>query len=137
MITREPHFTIAGRLGRPDPDDAEDRRIISERLTRRDQLPGPRVGDFIVRLDGRLMRFSYDWGDSLQVSDGGSFYLEREGFADFSGGLEPSIPKRRIKPAPDRYPESGSFWIFHHDEHRAHNGVDFHTPCRMFEETAS
>lgn len=109
--------------------DAVDGAILHDHLTAWARRHGPRVGDFVQMPDGKARRFSHDWGDSIQVSEGGSFYLD-EGAVSFSGGLEPSIPKSLLWDT--LAPKNGDFWFFHHNHARAHNGVYFRAPCRQF-----
>lgn len=119
--------------------DAIDGTILAERTLKRSARSGPRVGDFIHMLDGTLRRFTHHWGDGLQttyrwretgVVDLGSFYLDREGIADYSGGLDSTIPLSQIESTGEH--QDGDFWMFHHNESRAHNGVHFKVPCRVF-----
>ena len=116
--------------------DIQDSAILAARQALRDQFEGPRVGDFINMKDGTLRRFTHDWGTAIQVTSTlpGSqrFYLHHNGCLDYSGGLDPAIPKSRLKPIGTTQP--GSVWFFHHDQARAHNGVDVTLPCRVFEE---
>ena len=116
--------------------DSQDAAILAARQTLRDKIQGPRIGDFVSMKDGTLRRFTYDWGDAIQVTSTlpGSqrFYLHHDGRLDYSGGLDQAIPKTRLKPTGKTQP--GSAWFFHHDHHRAHNGVDVTLPCRVYEE---
>jgi hypothetical protein len=112
--------------------DAVDYEIVQKRLRLWNENPRPRVGDWLVYPDGTGKRFSHDWGNGLQVSAGGSFYLGN-GWVEFSGSLDPSIPDAQIKPT-DRT-LYGTVWIFHHNDARAHNGVVTDIPCRVYEYT--
>jgi len=96
-------------------------------------VSGQRVGDFAILRDGRTMRFSHHWGDSIQVSEGGSFYFGGE-YMSFSGGLEPAIPVEQFQDTGET--RKGSAWFFHHNQARAHNGVDVQVPCRVYKQTA-
>ncbi len=120
----------------PNEFDDRDCAILAKREAAWNSKPGPRVGDFVIMPDGALRRFTYNWGDGLQTTWGeeaGSFYLDN-GFASYSGGLEPSIPNERIEDTGETRP--GLFWFFHHDEARAHNGVSFTIACRVFKVAA-
>lgn len=113
--------------------DSRDAEILAERLKAREEIPGPRIGDF-VWVDGELRRFAYDWGESIQttgIRQDGSFYLNSRGEASHSGGLEPPVDKSRIRST--GYQKNGRFWFFHHDSQRAHNGVYFDIACRVYE----
>ena len=115
--------------------DDRDQGILDERRRNWNHHTGPRVGDFARLLDGTTRRFCHDWGDKIQITpakESGSFYLGN-GFADYSGGLEPSMPKTEFKQM--GVPQDGRFWFFHHDERFAHNGVYFKIPCRVFVQT--
>jgi hypothetical protein len=118
------------------PLDAQDAAILAARQTLRNKIQGPRIGDFVCMKDRTLRRFTYDWGDAIQVTSTlpGSqrFYLHTNGQLDYSGGLDQAIPKIRLKPADKTQP--GSAWFFRHDQHGAHNGIDVTLPCRVFEE---
>lgn len=119
-----------------EPDD-HDRKIATSRTADRDRQNGrPRVGDFAKLADGRTLRFSHYWsggfGGSMQVSEGGSFYLAADGLASFSGGCEPAIELTEFGAAVDLQP--GHFWFFHHDRHRAHNAIGVKIPCRVYEQ---
>lgn len=114
--------------------DDRDQEILNERagvyLTRET----PQVGDFCIMPDGEKRRFTHDWDDALQTTwkgdGGGSFYLGK-GYVSYSGSLEPSIPLERIAPTEERWP--GVFWFFHHNEQRAHNGVQGVIPVRVWQ----
>lgn len=110
--------------------------ILEVRMRAFNARKGPRVGDFLQLPNihpklGNLTRFTHDWGDSIQTGGmGGSFYLSA-GCMSYSGGLDRGTLKTFIgKQVGERL---GSCWFFDKDIHRAHNGVQFHVPCRLFE----
>jgi hypothetical protein len=117
--------------------DARDAGILAEREQLFNQNQGPRVGDFLRVPDG-VLRFTHDWGDSIQTTVGakhpcygdGSFYLS-DGYASFSGSLDPAIDKTKLRDTGETL--EGSFWFFHHNQACAENGVYFKLPCRVFE----
>jgi len=111
--------------------DERDAELLAARITNRALRAGPRVGDYIEFENGCVGRFSHDWGESIQWSKGGSFYLTHGGQGSFSGGLYPSVPKAALELIPDTE-RPGRFWFFHHDDARAHNGVDVEAPCRVY-----
>lgn len=116
--------------------DARDFAIVAKREQQWAARPGPRVGDFVHMLDGTLQRFTHDWGDNIQTTSpqaGGSFYFADGGFASYSGGLAPAIAKSTLTATEETRP--GRFWIFHHGERRAGNGVDITVTCRVFRQT--
>lgn len=91
---------------------------------------GPRVGDYALLPDGRTMRVSHHWGDALQLSEGGSWYIGTSGFASFSGGLEPGIAIERFVLTNEIKP--GRFWFFDRDWRRAHAAVYALIDCRVY-----
>jgi len=111
--------------------DERDWQIIRERVERMDALEGPRVGDFVIFVDGITRRISQLWdayeydGEhhpaTVQTSDGGSWHLCRSGHVSFSGSLYTSIPQETLTLTDER--RLGDIWIFHHDHWTAHNGV--------------
>jgi hypothetical protein len=109
----------------PDGKDAE---ILDQREGEWNSRPGPRVGDFVL-IGDRAGRFSHDWGDGMQWSEGGSFYLSGQ-FVSFSGGLNPSIALADLTPVEET--RLGSFWFFHHGCSGAARGVGARIPCRVF-----
>ena len=111
--------------------DERDTEILQAREAAYNARQGPRVGDFIRRQDGQLARFSHDWGDGLQSSAGGSFYLGN-GYGSFSGSLDPMIPQDRIQPTGELL--LGWFWFFHHDFAGAGRGVNCEMLCRVYRE---
>jgi hypothetical protein len=118
--------------------DDRDQAIVDQRMRLMDTRPGPRVGDFVIFAHGVERRISYHWKDDegwdggVQTSDTEDtmgFYLGREGMS-FSGGLHSSVPVESLTLNEETRP--GRAWIFHHDQHMAHNGVDFAVPLRVF-----
>lgn len=103
--------------------------LLSNRTAMWDEEDGPRVGDYVIFPDGHQERFSHDWGDGLQTSPGGSWYLG-DGYASFSGALNPAIPKARLEDT--GYKRLGWFWFFKNDYARAHNGVNVQAICRVY-----
>lgn len=110
--------------------DERDKVLLAGRIKSREKIKGVRLGDFVVFPDGHRERVSHHWGDAVQTSPGGSFYLDRGGAVSFSGGLNPSIPLAKIQLTPEV--AEGAFWFFHHDFWWADNGVDVVAPCRVF-----
>jgi hypothetical protein len=104
--------------------------ILNERMELLDKRKGIRVGDFLKLSTGKYLRFSHDWGDDIQTSKGGSFYLGR-GYCEFSGGLYGAIDKIDLKEIPET--RNGQVWFFRNNQARAHNGIYFDAPFRVFE----
>jgi hypothetical protein len=118
-----------------DTLDTKDHSIVKAILSIRSSFTIPEVGDYILRLDGTLERFSYTWAEGIQTTNGkfgASFHLCSDGGASFSGGLLPAIPRDKIAPTDDS--KEGAFWIFHHNEVKAHNGVHFTMPVKVWRE---
>ena len=125
--------------------DERDRAIVAEREQALNADQGPRVGDYVEFANSVTRRISHMWpafadtGDgwsapaSAQTSEGGSFYLG-DGYVSFSGGLHPGIPVDTLTRTEEMRP--GSVWVFHHDWHTAHNGVDTEIPFRVYHSTA-
>jgi len=111
------------------PDAAND-RIAAEREARRDECAKPRVGDYVRYPDGHMERISHDWGDLLQTSTGGSWYLSANGGASFSGSLNHGVPADRLNLTEERRP--GRFWFFDRDWPRAHSAVYVTIDCRVY-----
>ncbi len=117
--------------------DEQDQAIVAERVARLDSIEGPRVGDFVVFADGVERRISHAYymadgweANTYQTSAGGSFYLQESGHLSFSGSLRPVVNGETLTEIATC--RDGSAWIFHHDHHTAHNGVDFKIPLRVF-----
>lgn len=114
--------------------DNRDCNILEVARIVREGFDGPRCGDFILFPTGELERFSYDWGEEMQTSADGSFYLGLSGRASFSGALNPATPKAQMKRLAVSLP--GAFWFFHHDEPGAGRGVACTLECRVFRTSA-
>jgi hypothetical protein len=88
------------------PETAEqhserDFALLAERIHKLNQREGPRVGDFVIMPDCSTRRFTHDWTDSLQTTirqnNDSSFYFSPNGFCDFSGSLDDSLPIEQIE----------------------------------------
>lgn len=108
--------------------DAKNALILAERQQFLDARKDIDVGDLVW--DGqKTLRVAHDWGDSVQLTDGrfgGSFYLG-DGYVNFSGGLDPSIPKTNFLAT--KLTEEAPVWFFSENWCRAHNG--WHTQARF------
>lgn len=113
--------------------DTKDAEILAQYQASWNDREGPRVGDFVRMVDGELRRFTHEWNDGIQTTwkgQSGSFYLGN-GYASYSGGLESAIARSKLRDTGET--REGAFWFFHHNHARAHNGVYFKIPCRVFE----
>jgi len=131
--TPKPDYNLKGIIMNPVFDD-QDNAILARRVALWDEIIGPRVGDFCRLIDGTTRRFTHDWDDSIQTSSAfqpgdQSFYFG-DGYMSFSGSLDSAIPKTEFVPTDETL--DGSAWFFHNDHMRAHNGVYFKVPCRVF-----
>jgi hypothetical protein len=102
--------------------DAENALILTQRQESLDKHTEIIVGDFVL-MDGKALRVSHVWDDSVQTTDGrygASFYLGN-GYVSFSGGLDPAIPLDKFHLTGDK--REGDCWFFSQDHARAHNGV--------------
>ncbi|MGZ6008550.1 MAG: hypothetical protein ACXWLO_04600 [Rhizomicrobium sp.] len=124
----------ADRFDAPPDFDEQDAAIAQERLAAWNERPGPRVGDYVIMPDESTLRFTHDWGDSIQTtckraSGDVSFYF-CHGHMSFSGSLDPSILKADLTDTGEL--RNGSAWFFHHNRSGARRGVYFTVPCRVF-----
>ncbi len=117
--------------------NAKNVQLIAARKTAFNAIEGPRVGDFLILGEEEYRRFTYDWGDSLQTTPAryashysASFYMCSSGHADFSGSLDPSIPKSEFILTDET--KLGTFWMFHEGIPGAGRGVNFQLACRVF-----
>jgi hypothetical protein len=127
-------YTLGNFAGQVNFDE-KDEQIVEHRELQWNRINGPRVGDFVQMKDGTLRRFTWDWETALQTtcteaSGDASFYLLDGGLAGFSGSLSSSILKETLQDTGET--KEGLFWIFHHNECKAHNGVRFKMLCRVY-----
>jgi hypothetical protein len=126
-------------VARPNPHlDDTDLVILELRAAKFSAYADARVGEYVLMKDEAApRRFTHDWGDVIQTTCGPShpcfgdtrFYL-CEGAASFSGSLAPSIPKSTLTLTDEK--RAAGFWFFHHNEARAHNGMDVRLPVRIW-----
>lgn len=102
--------------------DDRDQQALDMRIAHRGSADHPRVGDWVRDMNGAMRRVSHAWSDGYQTSDGGSYYIDRAGWCEFSGGLYPIEGRQWFDRADDDKP--GRVWFFHHEYRTAHNGVD-------------
>ena len=105
--------------------DDRDHTIVTAReaaFLRRRNRRDIRVGDVVVFPNGTERRVAYVWPHGVQTTDGGSFYLG-DGYMSYSGSLFDSVPLTALSHTGGEL-SARSAWIFHHDQRRAHNGVE-------------
>jgi hypothetical protein len=110
--------------------DERDYELVRAALDNRKQLNGPLVGDYVIFADGVMRRVSYIWPESVQTSDGGSYYLSGDGHMSMSGNLYTSVPLETLTDTGTTRPAYA--WIFHHGWAQASNGVHFTIPVRVY-----
>ncbi len=110
--------------------DIENKKLAEIATQARDAMSGPRLGDYVVFPCARIERISYDWGDGMQTSPGGSFFLYNNGYCSFSGGLNPAVPINSLQLTEIVVP--GDFWFFDKGIPGAGRGVYFEAPCRVY-----
>ena len=130
----EPEMTTDPRT--LDPKNLD---MLRTRLAEREKITGPRVGDWIVRLDGTRSRATYVWdlgGEDAHVQDGGSegaaFYLLSSGHESYSGGLNPGIPTSSLQLTEET--QEGWVWFFHRDHWMRDNAVSFPIQERVWKQ---
>ena len=116
-------------MSRPALTDPRDIAILTSRVARYNEQPDARVGDYVRFTDGVLRRISHHWGDRVQTSNGGSYYLD-DGYISMSGGLFVGVPVETLTLTNERLP--GSVWFFHHDYATAGGGVSAYMEFRVF-----
>lgn len=106
-------------------------KILAERMADFDKKEGPRVGDYLELPYGMVTRFTYDWGEEIQIGGGShSFYLGTGGYTSYSGSLDPGIKKEYMVDA--GYKKDGLVWFFHEGYSGGGRGVYFSVPFRVF-----
>lgn len=116
------------------PFDETNLRIAESRQRDRDALEGVRIGDYIRKADGTLVRVTWFTSDGhCKGYPRGSFSMYGGGFVDHSGtvGFD-SFEVAALVDTGDR--EYANFWLFHHGSIGAGRRVDFKALCRVFSE---
>jgi len=120
--------------------DPKNLDMLQTRLIEREKITGPRVGDWIVRLDGKESRATYVWDDEdgSWIQDGGgpwgSFYLMRHGYEDYSGSLDPGIKASCLELTGEI--KEGFVWIWDRDSPGMNRGVSFPIQERVWRQVA-
>jgi len=120
--------------------DPKNLDMLQTRLIEREKITGPRVGDWLRRLDGSESRITYVWdfdGEGAHVQDGGTvcgrFYMQPTGHLSYSGGLNPGLPESVLELTEET--KDGWVWFFDRDWHAANCGVDFKITERVWKQT--
>lgn len=117
-----------------DQHSERDFDLLSERIKQLNKREGPRVGDFVILPDESIRRFTHDWTDSLQTTirqgNDSSFYFSPNGFCDFSGSLDDSLPIERLEDTNET--RLGRVWFFSNNIARAHNAVHAQVSFRVY-----
>jgi hypothetical protein len=149
--------------GPPPEFDEKDRELLKVRMDKRkarqEESGQPEVGDFIlVPCEGtdelETLRFTHEWGDGLQTtcrkghpcSNDQSFYIDRDGECSFSGSLDRSLERSKIKKSEFTSVDGkkevliqdlkyGNVWFFHHDWPGAGCGVYTRAEFRVWRYT--
>lgn len=110
--------------------DCRNFEILTNRLADHDKRVGPRVGDWVEFTDGITRRLSHDWGETMQTSDGGNYYLGNEGISLSNGSLHRGIDVGTLVLTSEM--RLAPVWFFSHDNWTAQNGVHIRVPVRVF-----
>jgi hypothetical protein len=141
FITLEELRALNPSFHRSEQDVEGDFEILGARIKKLNERHGPRVGDFVIFPDDSVHRFTHNWAEyngGIQTTpegSGGSFHLSKQGFCDYSGGLDPCIPLDRLQQTNEL--RLGSVWFFSRDLPKAHNGVRAKIPFRVYRYTPS
>lgn len=106
--------------------------IFSRREKLYNELPGPRVGDYIKLKDSTYLRITYLWPETAQTipeERKGSYYLGN-GHISYSGTLNPGVKRSLLIPTDETRP--GQVWFFKNDFAVAFNGIDYTMLFRVF-----
>jgi hypothetical protein len=119
----------------PRTIDPTNLALLERRVKARNDLIGPRVGDWVRRPDGRETRITHVFNfEEKLVQDGGvargQFHLLSDGHESYSGGLDSSFPATRLRLTGER--KQGMVWIFDRDYAGAGRGVEFWIEERVY-----
>jgi len=122
----------------PETSDEHSERdfdLLAERIKKLNKRDGrPRLGDFVIMPDESIRRFTHDWTDSLQTTirqgTDSSFYFSPNGFCDFSGSLDSSLPIERLEETTAT--RLGRVWFFSNNVARMHNAVRAQVSFRAY-----
>lgn len=110
----------------------ENLKIIQSRIDARMKRDYISTGDYLEMPDKSISRITHCWDDSVQDGGGsGSFYLNSNGGASYSGSLDRSKPKDLITLTPRT--KRALFWIFSRDRQGAGRGFYFYVDVKVWE----
>jgi hypothetical protein len=113
--------------------DEVDQHLADEALAARRMIDGPITRDYVKFPTGKMERLWISRDGHIQTSPAGSFFLFSNGYAEFSGSLNPLISASSLSLREEI--ELGEFWFFHHGEVGPGRGVHFSIPCRVYATT--
>lgn len=91
----------------------------------------PRVGDAYQPDNAPITRFTYTTDTKSQVGGmRGSYHISRNGYADYSGSLDPFVDHAAIMPTKTVLLQP--FWFFLDGQVGAHRGVTVQIPVRLW-----
>lgn len=118
--------------------DAIDLEILRQKTEKWSARSGPRVGDFVRTLDGKMRRFCICWDDGLQItrSCNDGFYIGDDGMMSFSGLCGRLIENENLRPSTEV--AYGSCWFFSRNAPMSGMDADLQAEiqCRTYEEIA-
>lgn len=114
--------------------DQVNQNLVAQRIQAREQIVGPRLGDYLLFPTGELERLGTKMGKGYQTTPSGSFFLWSDGDAQCSGSYHPIVDAATLELTSVRL--RGAFWFFDHDEVGPDRGVTFKIPCQVFTTSA-
>lgn len=117
--------------------DTRDLEILRQKTEKWSAKSGPRVGDFVRTLDGKMRRFCICWDDGFQITSGNGFYFG-DGFMSFSGSCGRLIENEKLRLSTDV--DFGACWFFSRDcpigGTTSDGTVQADIECRIYDEIA-
>lgn len=110
--------------------DEKNASIAAALIAARAAITEPTDGDFVRFATGELERIVTLRDNRMQTAPNGSFFMYSNGYADFSGGLNPPIPPESLKATEETL--EGEFWFYNHGN-VGHRRTDFMVQVRVFE----
>ena len=101
--------------------DERDWAIANQMLTRRAQLTGFLLGDWVQLSENVYLRISVDWGEEVSLTYFGSFFLLETGEATYPGNSTEKVLKSRLRTS--NLTKEGNFIFSHHNLNTGSNHV--------------